>query len=92
MAEKPGCLGKLIVFSVPSCTGKSTITSMVLDPVPERLKVRESEEAGDQQIALERARMESDSAELFDEVVVNDALDAAVDTVTAIVSKLLLKT
>ena len=58
----------------------------------ERLKGRESEDEESLKVRLERARLELEYADRFDEVVVNDNLDKAVDTVTALISKFISNT
>ena len=58
----------------------------------ERLKGRESEDEESLRVRLERARLELEYADRFDEVVVNDNLDKAVDTVTALISKFISNT
>ncbi len=62
-----------------------------MDVLKQRLEERESEDEESLKVRLERARLELSYAERFDEVVVNDNLDKAVDTVTAIISKFLIK-
>jgi guanylate kinase len=63
-----------------------------IEVLKQRLTARESEDDDSLRVRLERARMELEYADQFDEVVVNDNLDKAVDTVTAIISKFLLNT
>ena len=63
-----------------------------IDVLEERLKGRKSEDEESLKVRLERARLELTYADQFDEVVVNDNLDKAVDTVTALISKFLSKT
>jgi len=63
-----------------------------MDALKERLERRESEDENGLKMRLQRAKLELEYAYQFDEVVVNDTLDSAVDTVTAIVSKFLSKT
>jgi guanylate kinase len=58
----------------------------------QRLQGRESEDEESLKVRLERARLELSYAERFDEVVVNDNLDKAVDTVIAKISKFLSNT
>ncbi|NHQ59910.1 guanylate kinase [Chlorobium sp. BLA1] len=55
-----------------------------------RLKGRESEDEESLKLRLERARLELEYAERFDEVIVNDNLDLTVETVTEQVRKFLL--
>jgi guanylate kinase len=63
-----------------------------MEVLKERLKGRESEDEDGLNARLERARLELGYADQFDEVVVNDNLDQAVTTVTAIISKFLSNT
>ncbi|MEI8102159.1 MAG: guanylate kinase [Chlorobium sp.] len=63
-----------------------------MEVLRERLRVRETENERDREVRLERAVMELEYAEMFDEIVVNDILDSAVDTVTAIINKFISKT
>ena len=63
-----------------------------MEVLKERLKGRESEDEDGLNTRLERARLELGYADQFDEVVVNDNLDKAVTSVTAIISKFLLNT
>ncbi len=63
-----------------------------MEVLKERLKGRESEDENGLNERLERARLELEYADQFDEVVVNDKLDEAVASVTAIISKFLSKT
>ncbi|NTV06275.1 MAG: guanylate kinase [Chlorobiaceae bacterium] len=63
-----------------------------MNVLKQRLEERESEDEESLKARLERARLELSYAERFDEVVVNDNLDKAVDTVTAIISKFLINT
>ena len=63
-----------------------------IEVLKERLKGRESEDEDSLNERLERARLELGYADQFDEVVVNDKLDEAVATVTAIISKFLSNT
>ncbi len=63
-----------------------------LEVLRERLKGRESEDELGINARLERAKLELGYADQFDEVVVNDNLDKAVTTVTAIMSKFLSNT
>ncbi|WP_076791575.1 guanylate kinase [Chlorobium sp. KB01] len=55
-----------------------------------RLKGRESEDEESLKLRLERARLELEYADRFDEVIVNDNLDLTVETVTEKVRKFLL--
>ena len=63
-----------------------------MDVLKERLERRESEDENSLKMRLQRAQLELGYADQFDEVVVNDTLDSAADTVTAIISKFLSKT
>jgi len=63
-----------------------------MEELQQRLKGRKSEDEESLKARLERARLELDYADRFDEVIVNDNLDEAVETVTAIVSKFLANT
>jgi guanylate kinase len=63
-----------------------------IEVLERRLKGRESEDEESLKVRLERARLELEYADRFDEVVVNDHLDKAVDTVAALISKFLSKT
>lgn len=63
-----------------------------IEVLEERLKGRESEDEESLKARLERARLELGYADRFDEVIVNDHLDHAVEAVTAIVSKFLSNT
>jgi guanylate kinase len=63
-----------------------------LEVLQQRLKGRESEDEESLKARLERSRLELGYADRFDEVIVNDNLDEAVETVTAIVSKFLSNT
>lgn len=56
-----------------------------LEVLEKRLKGRESENPESMKARLERARFELEFAERFDAVVVNDNLDQAADTVTAMI-------
>ena len=61
-----------------------------MEVLQQRLKGRESEDEESLKARLERARLELEYADRFDEVIVNDNLDETVDTVTALISKFLL--
>ena len=63
-----------------------------LEVLQKRLRGRESENEESLRVRLERARLELDYADRFDEVIVNDNLDHAVDTVTGLISKFLSNT
>jgi guanylate kinase len=63
-----------------------------IEVLEQRLTARESEDDDSLRVRLERARMELEYADQFDEVVINDNLDKAVDAVTAIISKFLSNT
>ena len=58
----------------------------------ERLKGRDSEDEDTMNMRLERAELELEYALQFDEVVVNDNLDTAVNSVVGIITKFLSKT
>ena len=61
-----------------------------MEVLQQRLKGRESEDEESLKARLERARLELEYADRFDEVIVNDNLDETVDKVTALISKFLL--
>jgi guanylate kinase len=63
-----------------------------MEVLEQRLKGRASEDEESLKLRLERARLELEYADRFDEVIVNDNLDRAVDAVTDIISKFILKT
>jgi guanylate kinase len=63
-----------------------------IDVLRQRLKMRDSEDEESLKARLERAWLELGYANQFDKVVVNDNLDQAVDTVTAIITKFLSNT
>ncbi len=63
-----------------------------MEVLQQRLEGRESEDEESLKARLERARLELEYADRFDEVIVNDNLDKAVDTVTALISKFLSNT
>jgi len=63
-----------------------------MDALKERLERRESEDENGLKMRLQRAQSELEYADQFDEVVVNDTLDSAVDSVIAIIRKFLSKT
>ena len=63
-----------------------------MEVLKQRLKGRDSEDDESLNLRLERALLELEYAERFDEVVVNDNLEQAVDTVTAQITKFLSKT
>jgi len=60
-----------------------------MEVLQERLKSRESEDEHSLSIRLQRAQLEMEYASQFDEVVVNDTLQEAVDAVMAIITKFL---
>ena len=68
------------------------VEAPIIEVLEERLKGRKSEDEESLRVRLERARLELDYADRFDEVVVNDNLDKAVDTVTALISKFISNT
>jgi len=61
-----------------------------MDVLEARLKGRESENEASLAVRLERARLELEYADRFDEVIVNDNLELAVESVTEKVRKFLL--
>ncbi len=63
-----------------------------IEVLQQRLKGRESEDEESMRVRLERARLELEYADRFDEVIVNDNLDKTVDAVTELISKFLSKT
>ena len=63
-----------------------------MEVLKERLKGRGSEDEESLKVRLERARLELEYAERFDQVVVNDDLEVAANTVTAIIAKFLSNT
>ncbi|MEI8033686.1 MAG: guanylate kinase [Chlorobiaceae bacterium] len=63
-----------------------------IEVLEERLKGRDSEDEESLKVRLERSRLELGYADRFDEVIVNDDLSKAVETVTAIISKFLSNT
>lgn len=63
-----------------------------MDVLKDRLERRESEDENSLALRLQRAHLEIGYADQFDEIVVNDVLHTAVDTVEAIISKFLSKT
>ncbi len=60
-----------------------------MEVLQQRLKGRESEDEESMKARLDRAKLELEFADRFDQVVVNDNLDTAVDAVTAIINKFL---
>ncbi|MEI6692518.1 MAG: guanylate kinase [Chlorobium sp.] len=60
-----------------------------MEVLQQRLKGRESEDEESLKARLDRAKLELEFADRFDQVVVNDNLDTAVDAVTAIINKFL---
>ena len=60
-----------------------------MEVLKQRLQGRESEDDESLKARLERARLELGYSDRFDQVVVNDELDTAVDTVTAIITEFL---
>ncbi len=63
-----------------------------MEVLKERLKGRGSEDEESLKVRLQRARLELEYAERFDQVVVNDDLEVAANTVTAIIAKFLSNT
>lgn len=63
-----------------------------MEVLKERLIGRDSEDEESLKVRLERARLELEYADSFDQVVVNDDLDVATNTVTVIIAKFLLNT
>jgi guanylate kinase len=63
-----------------------------IEVLEERLKGRASEDEESLKLRLERARLELTYADRFDEVIVNDNLDKAVEKVTALISKFISNT
>jgi guanylate kinase len=63
-----------------------------MEVLQRRLEGRKSENEESLKARLERARLELTYADRFDDVIVNDNLDKAVDTVTAIISKFISNT
>ncbi len=60
-----------------------------MEVLQQRLKGRESEDEESMKARLDRAKLELEFADRFDQVVVNDNLYTAVDAVTAIINKFL---
>ena len=63
-----------------------------MEVLKQRLQGRQSEDEESLNARLERARLELEYADCFDEVVVNDDLETAVEAVTAIITKFLSNT
>ncbi len=63
-----------------------------LEVLKQRLQGRESEDEASMNARLERARLELGYADRFDEVVVNDDLEKAVTSISAIITTFLSKT
>ncbi|MEI6756422.1 MAG: guanylate kinase [Chlorobium sp.] len=63
-----------------------------MEILKQRLQGRGSEDEEGLKLRLERARLELEYADKFDEVIVNDNLDRTVESVTAIISKFLYNT
>jgi guanylate kinase len=63
-----------------------------MEVLKQRLQGRESEDEASLNTRLERAKLELGYADQFDEVVVNDDLEKAVTTITAIITTFLSKT
>ncbi len=63
-----------------------------MEVLKKRLQGRESEDEASLNVRLERARLELAYADQFDKVVVNDDLEAAVESMTAIITEFLTNT
>ncbi|MEI7707311.1 MAG: guanylate kinase [Chlorobium sp.] len=63
-----------------------------MEVLKKRLQGRESEDKASLNVRLERARLELAYADQFDKVVVNDDLEAAVESITAIITEFLTNT
>ncbi len=63
-----------------------------IEVLQQRLKGRESEDEESMRVRLERARLELEYADRFDELIVNDNLGKTVEAVTELISKFLSKT
>ncbi len=63
-----------------------------MEVLKERLKGRGSEGEESLKLRLERARLELEYADRFDQVIVNDDLEIAANTITAIIAKFLSNT
>ena len=63
-----------------------------MEVLKNRLQGRESEDEASLNVRLERARLELAYADQFDKVVVNDDLESAVETITAIITEFLANT
>ncbi len=63
-----------------------------MEVLKKRLQGRESEDEASLNVRLERARLELAYADQFDKVVVNDDLEAAVESITAIITEFLTNT
>ncbi len=63
-----------------------------MEVLKKRLQGRESEDEASLNVRLERARLELAYADQFDKVVVNDDLDEAVESITAIITEFLTNT
>ena len=63
-----------------------------MEVLQQRLQGRQSEDEASLQLRLERARLELAYADRFDKVVVNDDLERAVETITAIITEFISNT
>ena len=63
-----------------------------MEVLKQRLQGRQSEDEASLSVRLERARLELAYADRFDKVVVNDDLEKAVETITAIITEFLSNT
>ena len=63
-----------------------------MEVLKKRLQGRESEDEASLNVRLERARLELAYADQFDKVVVNDDLEAVVESITAIITEFLTNT
>ena len=63
-----------------------------MEVLTQRLQGRESEDEESLHARLERARLELEYMDQFDQVVVNDDLEKAVDVTAAIITKFLSNT
>lgn len=63
-----------------------------MDVLKQRLQGRESEDEESLNARMERARLELGYSDRFDQVIVNDDLETAVEAVTAIITKFLSNT
>ena len=63
-----------------------------MEVLKQRLQGRQSEDEASLSVRMERARLELAYADRFDKVVVNDDLEKAVETITAIITEFLSNT